>query len=69
MDHESREGYGANKVAAEHVLLDSGRPVTVLRPSKVHGAGAARPREWIFVKPGGSSALAGAARSILWLVA
>jgi nucleoside-diphosphate-sugar epimerase len=24
--------------------------VTVLRPSKVHGAGAARPREWVFVK-------------------
>ena len=49
-DHTTREGYGANKVAAEQVLLDSGRPVTVLRPSKVHGAGAAQPREWIFVK-------------------
>ena len=44
------EGYGANKVAAEQVLLDSGLPVTVLRPSKVHGAGAAQPREWVFVK-------------------
>ena len=32
------------------MLLDSGRPVTVLRPSKVHGAGAPRPREWFFVK-------------------
>jgi len=48
--HDSREGYGANKVAAEQVLLDSGLPVTVLRPSKVHGLGAARPREWVFVK-------------------
>ncbi|HUY60759.1 MAG TPA: reductase, partial [Candidatus Dormibacteraeota bacterium] len=38
------------KVAAEQVLLDSGRPVTVLRPSKIHGAGARRPREWVFVK-------------------
>jgi nucleoside-diphosphate-sugar epimerase len=49
-DYESREGYGANKVAAEHVLLDSGYPVTVIRASKVHGDGAARPREWMFVK-------------------
>ncbi|MBU2665001.1 NAD(P)H-binding protein [Actinoplanes bogorensis] len=50
MPHKSAEGYGANKVAAEHVLLDSGLPVTVLRPSKVHGEGAAPPREWYFVK-------------------
>jgi len=50
MPYDSREGYGANKVAAEQVLLDSGLPVTVIRPSKVHGAGAARPREWHFVK-------------------
>lgn len=49
-DYTSREGYGANKVAAEQVLLDSGLPVTVLRPSKVHGAGASRPREWVFVR-------------------
>ena len=49
-DHNSREGYGANKVAAERVLLDSGLPVTVLRPSKIHGEGAKRPREWIYVK-------------------
>lgn len=49
-DYTTREGYGANKVAAEQVLLDSGRPVTVLRPSKIHGAGAQRPREWVFVK-------------------
>jgi nucleoside-diphosphate-sugar epimerase len=49
-DYQSREGYGACKVAAEHVLLDSGAPVTVLRPGKVHGPWAARPREWVFVK-------------------
>jgi nucleoside-diphosphate-sugar epimerase len=50
MPYDSREGYGANKVAAEHVFLDSGFPVTVIRPSKVHGPGTARPREWMFVK-------------------
>jgi nucleoside-diphosphate-sugar epimerase len=49
-DYQTREGYGANKVAAENVLLDSGSPVTVLRPSKIHGAGGLRPREWVFVK-------------------
>jgi nucleoside-diphosphate-sugar epimerase len=49
-DYNSREGYGANKVAAELVLLDSGAPVTVLRPSKVHGEGNRRPREWVFLK-------------------
>lgn len=49
-DFRTREGYGANKVAAEQVLLDSGAPVTVLRPSKIHGPGARRPREWVFVK-------------------
>ena len=49
-NYQTREGYGANKVAAEHVLLDSGLPVTVLRPSKVHGPASPRPREWMFVK-------------------
>ena len=49
-DYNTREGYGANKVAAEHVLLESGRPVTVLRPSKIHGEGALKPNEWVFVK-------------------
>jgi nucleoside-diphosphate-sugar epimerase len=48
--YDSPEGYGPNKVAAEHVLLDCGAPVTVVRPSKVHGTGAGRPREWMFVK-------------------
>lgn len=46
----TREGYGPNKVAAEEVLLDSGYPVTVLRPSLVHGPWSRRPREWVFVK-------------------
>jgi nucleoside-diphosphate-sugar epimerase len=50
VDSMTREGYGANKVAAEQVLLDSGHPVTVLRPSKIHGPGSRRPREWVFVK-------------------
>jgi nucleoside-diphosphate-sugar epimerase len=48
--HDSRLGYGPNKVAAERTLLDSGEPVTVLRPSKIHGEGARPPREWVFVK-------------------
>ncbi|MGA4837929.1 NAD-dependent epimerase/dehydratase family protein [Streptomyces sp. G45] len=50
MDYRSREGYGANKAAAEQVALDSGLPITVVRPSRVHGVGASRPREWVFVK-------------------
>lgn len=50
MPYNSREGYGPNKVAAEQVFLDSGAPATIIRPSKVHGAGAENPREWFFVK-------------------
>jgi len=50
MPYNSREGYGPNKVAAEQVFLDGGRPVTIIRPSKVHGPGAENPREWFFVK-------------------
>src|SRR5437879_6502626 len=50
MDYRSPDGYGANKVAAEQVLLDSGLPVSVLRPSKIHGEGSRFPREWYFVK-------------------
>lgn len=49
-DPTSRDGYGANKIAAENALLDSGLPVTVLRAGKVHGPGAKRPREWVFLK-------------------
>ena len=48
--HRSREGYGANKVAAELVALDSGLPVSVLRPSQIHGVGASPAREWAVVK-------------------
>jgi nucleoside-diphosphate-sugar epimerase len=50
IDYRSGDGYGANKVAAERVLLDCGYPVTVLRPSRVHGVGALKPDEWVFVK-------------------
>jgi nucleoside-diphosphate-sugar epimerase len=50
IDYNSREGYGANKVAAERVLLDSGMAVSVLRPSRIHGTGGTRPREWVFVR-------------------
>jgi nucleoside-diphosphate-sugar epimerase len=50
IDYHSREGYGGNKVAAENVLLDSGMAVSVLRPSRIHGAGASRPREWVLIK-------------------
>jgi nucleoside-diphosphate-sugar epimerase len=49
-DPTTRDGYAANRVAAENALLDSGVPVTVLRAGRVHGAGAARPREWAFLK-------------------
>ena len=50
LDPDSRMGYGANKVAAEETLLDSGFLVTILRPSKIHGVHARRPREWVFVR-------------------
>jgi nucleoside-diphosphate-sugar epimerase len=50
MEYRSALGYGSNKVAAENVLLDSGMPVSILRPSKIHGDGSANPREWMFVR-------------------
>jgi hypothetical protein len=49
-DFQTREGYGANKVAAENVLLDSRAPVTVVRRSTTHGADALRPGEWALAK-------------------
>jgi len=49
-DYRTREGYGANKVAAERVALDSGLPISILRPGRVHGVGAKPAREWVFVK-------------------
>lgn len=48
-DYRTREGYAANKVAAERVLHDSGLPVSILRASLVHGAYARQPRERFFV--------------------
>ncbi len=44
------EGYGSHKVAAEQTLLDGDQPITVIRPSKIHGKGGTNPREWFFVK-------------------
>lgn len=49
-DYDSKEGYGPNKVAAEEVFLAAEHPVTILRPSKVHGAWSRQPREWHFVE-------------------
>jgi nucleoside-diphosphate-sugar epimerase len=46
----SREGYGPNKVAAELTLRESAVPVSILRPSRVHGRGGARPGEWFVVR-------------------
>ncbi|SEB51983.1 Nucleoside-diphosphate-sugar epimerase [Paramicrobacterium humi] len=45
----TREGYAPSKVAAENTALDSGLPVTVIRPSKVHGRWARNPRTRSFV--------------------
>lgn len=47
---DTGEGYGRHKVAAERILLESGAPVSVLRPSKIHGRRARPPREWVFLK-------------------
>jgi nucleoside-diphosphate-sugar epimerase len=43
-DRFTREGYGPCKVAAELTALESGLPVTVIRPSKVHGRWARNAR-------------------------
>lgn len=40
----SREGYAPCKAAVERAALDSGLPVTVIRPSKVHGPWARQAR-------------------------
>ena len=58
-DFNSREGYSACKVAAEQVLLEGGRPVTILRAGKVHGEGSPRPISEFFVERilGGDAAL------------
>ncbi|MFT0848742.1 NAD-dependent epimerase/dehydratase family protein [Actinomycetaceae bacterium L2_0104] len=44
VDPFSREGYAASKVAVERESLESGLPITVLRPSKVHGRWARNAR-------------------------
>ena len=48
-DPYTREGYAPCKVAAERAALDSGLPVTVLRPAKVHGPWARNPRTKVIV--------------------
>lgn len=48
-DPFSRLGYAPSKVAAERAALDSGLPVTVLRPAKVHGRWARQARTRPFV--------------------
>jgi nucleoside-diphosphate-sugar epimerase len=60
----SREGYAPCKVAAEQVALDSGLPVTVIRPSKVHGRWArnARTRSFVSRMRSGEAAIALARR-------
>jgi nucleoside-diphosphate-sugar epimerase len=50
VDPFSRAGYAPSKVAVEREALDSGLPVTVLRPSKVHGRWARNPRTRSFVE-------------------
>lgn len=49
-EYRSRIGYGTNKVAMERTLLEASCPVSVLRPSRIHGPGSARPREWFVVR-------------------
>ena len=43
-DPFTRTGYGPGKAAAEAAALGSGRPITVLRPAKVHGRWARNAR-------------------------
>jgi nucleoside-diphosphate-sugar epimerase len=42
--------YSTQKVALEHRLMESGAPVTILRPCAIHGPHSVHPREWWFVK-------------------
>lgn len=58
VDPFSREGYAPAKVAIERFALDSGRPVSVIRPSKVHGRYARNARTTTIVE----QMLAGAER-------
>lgn len=47
--YASPEGYGANKAEAERVLQTDGQRVSILRPSKVHGASVRQSRLWPIV--------------------
>ncbi|GAB3582221.1 NAD(P)H-binding protein [Leifsonia lichenia] len=49
VDPHTREGYAPCKVAVELTVLGSGLPVTVIRPSKVHGRWARNARTHGFV--------------------
>ena len=49
-EYQSRLGYGTNKVAMEQTLLAASCPVSILRPSRIHGPGSSRPREWFVVR-------------------
>ena len=49
-DYDSPTGYGGNKVAAEVEFLASEVDVSILRPSRIHGVGGTRPREWFVVR-------------------
>jgi len=43
--------YSTRKVAMEQSLLQSARrPVTILRPCAIYGAGSRQPREWFFLR-------------------
>jgi nucleoside-diphosphate-sugar epimerase len=44
------ETYSTRKVALEQALGAIDRPVAILRPGAIHGAGCNAPREWWFVK-------------------
>jgi len=46
----SREGYAPSKVAVEQAALDSGLPVSIIRPSKVHGRWARNARTSTIVR-------------------
>ena len=49
-EYQSRLGYGTNKVAMEETLRAASCPVSILRPSRIHGSGSVRPREWFVVR-------------------
>ena len=48
--HDARRATARTRSRPSRCCSTAACPVTVLRPSKIHGAGGARPREWVFVK-------------------